>query len=122
MAAPLVAGAAALLRSVDRTLPPRDLVRRLQDLATPLQTFAGTSTGIKQVDVGALGASVQICQMDIDGDGQISATTDGLILMRAMMGMSGTAVSSAAVPGSPRSDWLSIRAYLVGVCGMTLPQ
>jgi subtilisin family serine protease len=121
MAAPLVAGAAALIRSIDRNLPPRDLVRRLQDLATPLQKFGGGSTNIGQVDVGALGASVQICQMDIDGDGQISATTDGLILMRAMMGMTGAAVSSAAVPGSPRGDWLSIRAYLVGVCGMTLP-
>jgi subtilisin family serine protease len=121
MAAPLVAGAAALLRSIDRMLPPRDLVRRLQDLATPLQKFGGGGTNISQVDVGALGASVQVCQMDIDGDGQILTTTDGLILMRAMMGMSGTAVSSAAAPGSPRSDWLSIRAYLVGVCGMTLP-
>lgn len=121
MAAPLVTGAAALLRSIDRNLPPRDLVRRLQDLATPLQKFGGGGTNISQVDVGALGASVQVCQMDIDGDGQILTTTDGLILMRAMMGMTGTAVSSAAVPGSPRSDWLSIRAYLVGVCGMTLP-
>jgi subtilisin family serine protease len=122
MAAPLVAGAAALLRSIDRTLPPRDLVRRLQDLATPLQTFDGHNTGIKQVDVGALGASVQVCLMDIDGDGQILTTTDGMILMRAMMGMTGTAVSSAAAVGAPRSDWTSIRAYLVGVCGMTLPQ
>ncbi len=118
MAAPLVSGAAALLRSVQKDLAPRDVVRRLQDMATPLQKFGGGTTGIGQVDAAAL---VETCQMDIDGDGLVLPTTDGLMLMRAMMGMTGTAVSSAAVSGSPRSDWTAIRAYLVRVCAMTLP-
>lgn len=118
MAAPLVAGAAALLRSVQKNLAPRDVVTRMLALATPLQKFAGGTTNIGQVNAAAL---VETCNMDIDGDGQVLPTTDGLILMRAMTGMTGTAVSSAAVPGSPRSDWLTIRAFLVNVCGMTLP-
>ena len=118
MAAPLVSGAAALLRSVQKTLAPRDVVTRLQSLATPLQKFAGGNTNIGQVDAAAL---VETCQLDVDGDGQSLATTDGVILMRVMMGMTGTAVSSAAVPGSPRSDWTSIRNFLVNVCGMNLP-
>lgn len=118
MAAPLVAGAAALLRSVQKDLAPRDVVTRMQALATPLQKFGGGPTNIGQVNAAAL---VETCNMDIDGDGQVLPTTDGLILMRAMMGMTGTAVSSAAVPGSPRSDWPIIRAFLVNVCGMALP-
>ena len=118
MAAPLVSGAAALLRSVQPSLVPRDVVTRLQSLATPLLTFAGQNSNIKQVDAAAL---VETCNMDIDGDGKVLPTTDGLILMRAMMGMTGTAVSSAAAPGSPRSDWLIIRQFLVNACGMTLP-
>lgn len=61
------------------------------------------------------------CNMDIDGDGQIQATTDGLIIMRAMLGMRDTAVSSAAAPGSPRSTWTDIRNFLVNSCGMVLP-
>ena len=118
MAAPLVSGAAALLRSVQPSLVPRDVVSRIQSLATPLQTFAGQTSNIKQVDAAAL---VETCQMDIDGDGKVLPTTDGLILMRAMMGMTGTAVSSAAAPGSPRSDWTTIRQFLVNACGMNLP-
>ncbi len=118
MAAPLVSGAAALLRSAQPTLIPRDVVTRLQNLATPLQKFAGGNTTIGQVDAAAL---VETCQMDVDGDGKVLPTTDGLILMRAMMGMTGTAVSDAAMPGSPRSDWVSIRNFLVNVCGMKLP-
>jgi len=118
MAAPLVAGAAALLRSVQKDLAPRDVVTRMLATATPLQEFAGGTTNIGQVNAAAL---VETCNMDIDGDGVVLATTDGLMLIRAMMGMSGTAVSSAAVVGSPRSDWATIRPFLVNVCGMTLP-
>lgn len=113
MAAPLAAGAAALLRSLEPDLLAKDLVRKIARTASPL-----IGTNIKQVDAAAL---VERCNMDIDGDGFVHATTDGLMLMRAMMGMTGTAVSSAAAPGSPRSDWAVLRPFLVDVCGMTLP-
>ena len=113
MAAPLAAGAAALLRSLEANLPAKDLVRRIARTASPL-----IGTNIKQVDAAAL---VERCNMDIDGDGFVHATTDGLMLIRSMMGMTGAAVSSAAAAGSPRSDWPTIRQFLVNICGMTLP-
>lgn len=59
--------------------------------------------------------------MDIDGDGHIYPTTGGLILMRVMLGLTETAVSSAAVIGSPRSAWADIKAYLNDSCAMGLP-
>jgi hypothetical protein len=60
--------------------------------------------------------------MDIDGDGVINATTDGLILLRAMLGFSGTsALANAVAPGSARSTWPQVREYLFDQCRMPVP-
>lgn len=62
----------------------------------------------------------RICSMDIDGDGKVSPTTDGLLLARASAGMTGNAVTTGAVGvGAQRSTWAAIRDYLVMQCGMT---
>ena len=93
MAAPLVAGTAALLRAAQPELAPRDVIRKIERTATAL-------TGSHPwVDAAAV---VETCSMDVDGDGQMLPTTDGLIIMRAMMGMTGTAVSDA-VTAPPRA-------------------
>ncbi|MFO1344311.1 MAG: S8 family serine peptidase [Burkholderiales bacterium] len=113
MAAPLVAGTAALLRAAQPELAPRDVVRKIARTATSL-----VGTNIPQVDAAAV---VETCSMDVDGDGQALPTTDGLIIMRAMMGMTGTAVSSAATASASRNTWDSIRNYLKNVCVMNLP-
>ncbi len=62
------------------------------------------------------------CELDIDGDGNLSATTDGLINLRVMLGMTGNTV----VQGIPfqsnakRTAWASVRKYLTEQCAMTL--
>lgn len=57
--------------------------------------------------------------LDIDGSGSTSPLSDGLILMRAMLGLTGTAVTNGAVaPGANRATWPAIRAYLNTRCGM----
>ena len=84
---------------------------------TLLRTISGATNTLAINAVSVAPA----CSMDIDGDGQVHSTTDGLIIMRAMLGMRDTAVSSAAVPGSPRSTWTDIREFLVTSCGMVLP-
>ena len=60
------------------------------------------------------------CTMDIDGDGAILATTDGLLFSRAAMGLTGTAVTNGISfsPSATRADWDSIRDYLNLHCGM----
>ncbi|MBL8310518.1 MAG: S8 family serine peptidase [Burkholderiales bacterium] len=113
MAAPLVAGTAALLRAAQPELTPKDVTRKIARTATAL-----TGTNIPQVDAAAV---VETCSMDVDGDGQVLPTTDGLIIMRAMMGMKDAAVSSAASPTAARSTWDSLRNYLKNVCLMNLP-
>ena len=66
-------------------------------------------------------ALVEVCRMDVDGDGLVLPTTDGLILMRAMMGMKDAAVVSAVSPTALRKTWTDVRRYLVDVCMITLP-
>jgi uncharacterized delta-60 repeat protein len=63
------------------------------------------------------------CSLDIDGDGQVLATTDVLIQARVALGMSGTAVTNGITFASyaPRQTWTDIRTYLVTQCGMLLP-
>jgi hypothetical protein len=59
------------------------------------------------------------CSADIDGDGKVLPTTDGLMLARASLGMTGNAVISGAVGvGARRNTWLAIRDFLITQCGM----
>lgn len=66
--------------------------------------------------------SAQACRMDIDGDNVVRATTDGLILSRVALGMTGSAVTTGvSFPvGATRTTWADIRNYLVTQCGMAL--
>jgi len=113
MAAPMVAGAAALLRSREPSLPPKEIARRVIRSGVRL-----VSSNLAQIDLAAVATP---CTMDVDGDGQTLATTDGLILTRVMLGLKDTAVSSAAAPGAPRNTWDTINTYLTASCGMVIP-
>lgn len=60
-------------------------------------------------------------RIDIDGDSSVDAATDGALLLRALLGLSGTAVTNGAVsPCATRTTWSDIRAHLVGTCGLTV--
>lgn len=56
--------------------------------------------------------------LDVDGNGAVDPKTEGLVILRAMFGLSGTAVTGGAVtPGVPRDNWTAIRACLIATCG-----
>ena len=58
------------------------------------------------------------CTLDVDGNGSIDALTDGLLMLRAMFGLTGTAVTNGAVGGgAQRTTWAQLRPYLNGNCG-----
>ena len=60
--------------------------------------------------------------LDIDGDGRVLPTTDGLMLLRVALGLTGDAVvAGATAPGAPRQTWANVKSYLNGSCGMALP-
>ena len=61
------------------------------------------------------------CSSDIDGDGKVLPTTDGLLLARVAAGMTGNAVISGAIgAGAARNTWPRIRDYLITQCGMVV--
>lgn len=64
------------------------------------------------------------CSLDLDGDGRFVATIDGLIQQRVFNGMTGAAVVNAVnfSSSATRTNWSSIRQFLVAQCGMELPQ
>ena len=61
------------------------------------------------------------CTMDIDGDGAVLATTDGLLLARAAVGITGNAIVAGALgAAATRTSWPQIRDFLVSQCSMSL--
>lgn len=62
------------------------------------------------------------CSLDIDGDGQILATTGATIHARIALGMTGTAVvGSISFPSTAtRTTWPIIRDYLISQCNVPL--
>ena len=62
------------------------------------------------------------CALDIDGDGRMLATVDGLIATRLMLGIRGPAVIAGITfpAGATRSDWPAIQRYLSSQCGAVL--
>jgi uncharacterized delta-60 repeat protein len=63
------------------------------------------------------------CSMDVDGDGAVTATIDSLIHARVALGMRGNSVTGgiAFAAHATRSNWTSIRNFLVMHCGMAIP-
>jgi hypothetical protein len=59
------------------------------------------------------------CTLDVDGNNQVDALTDGLMLLRAMFGLTGTAVTDGAlgVGTKTRPTWDKIQQHLNSNCG-----
>jgi hypothetical protein len=54
--------------------------------------------------------------LDVDGNGQLTALTDGLLVLRFLFGFSGVTLTSGAVgPGCTRCDSAAIVPYLQGL-------
>lgn len=82
-------------------------------------TAGAPSSCIARISLG--GTTGKRCSADIDGNGIVNATSDGLLLMRSLLGLSGTAVTAGAVaPGAPRSTWFTVRDYLGLQCDLTI--
>ena len=93
-----------------------------------MQGMTGTAATLGAIGVSPgrtlaadIAAHLNLQRMDIDGDSSVDAATDGLLLLRALLGLSGTAVTSGAVsPCATRTSWADIRAHLAGTCGLTV--
>ncbi|MBK7470678.1 MAG: hypothetical protein IPI73_08685 [Betaproteobacteria bacterium] len=79
------------------------------------------------VHIGAVAATFRVgtgaipgfgCTLDIDLNGAQDALTDGLLVIRALFGLTGTAVTNGAIGDNAlRAGWSDISAYLNTNCG-----
>jgi len=68
-------------------------------------------------DWAAIAPWVSLAPLDIDGDGVVDPLTDGLILMRALLGARDDGVVAKALGnGATRTSWSAVRDYLNGTC------
>ncbi|MBL8309323.1 MAG: DUF4394 domain-containing protein [Burkholderiales bacterium] len=92
------------------------------NLATGAASSVGGIGTATVIDGLAVAAEPSPC-LDIDGNGLVGAMTDALMLVRALLGMTGTAVTDNAVAvGAPRNSWPLIRAHLSTNCGLNFAQ
>jgi hypothetical protein len=89
------------------------------NLATGAAAAVGT-VGLSSGGIDGIAIAPPNPCLDIDGDGISRATTDGLMLVRALLGMTGPSVTSGAIgtPAPPRSTWTAIRNHLVANCSL----
>lgn len=95
-------------------------VHQVAPAFTPGQSKATLVVGGGWADfIVSTGTQITSCNLDIDGSGGApNAASDGLMLVRAMLGFTGTAVTNGAISGSPpRNTWALIRDYLNTNCG-----
>ena len=68
-----------------------------------------------------LSASIGLvkCSLDLDGDGQVLATTDAVLMARAALGYSGVALTANALAAAaPRRTSVDLLSYLSASCGL----
>ncbi len=83
------------------------------------QGAIGTAPG--RTLAASIATHLNLQRMDVDGDSSVDAATDGVLLLRALLGLSGSAVTNGAVsPCATRTTWADIRTHLAGTCGLTL--
>ena len=91
------------------------------DAVTESRLHIGAVTGIFRAATGG-GADLIGCTLDVDGNGTQDALTDGLLILRTLFGLSGTAVTNGAIgSNATRTSWTDIRAYLNSNCASTIP-
>lgn len=105
--------------------PKGDSTTSINGTQTLTSLFANvrSSTGGQINATGSHLVTVELgCSLDIDGNGTIDALTDGLLILRAMFGLTGTAVTSGAVAANAtRKTWQDQSSNTNARCGTNYP-
>lgn len=96
------------------------ILRAAFGLTGPALTQGAIGTGATRTDPTVIRNYITANQgqFDLDGNGTFDALTDGLLILRSLFGLSGTAVTSGAIAGNAsRTDWNAVNGYLLNGCG-----
>lgn len=111
-----------------KVLAPTDgllVLRRMYGLgneALRAHAYNPSGTRLAASDMmAAIDPMIATKTLDIDGNGTVEAATDGILLLRALLGLGGSAVTNGALgTGAPtRATWPAIRQYLVNTCELS---
>ncbi|MBC7709192.1 MAG: hypothetical protein H7203_03965 [Rhizobacter sp.] len=91
------------------------LLRAMLGLTGTAVTVGATAPGAPRTSWDQIAPFVHLAALDIDGNGATTAASDGVMLLRAMFGLTGTAVTDGIAPGG--QTWATIRNYLNTQCG-----
>ena len=99
------------------------LIRHLLSMTGPalIAALPAFPPNAQRTSDSAITMYLNTLNLDIDGSGgAVLATTDGMIVLRAMFGLNGAAVTAdLPIPlGALRPDWTTIGPYLSGTCAM----
>lgn len=79
--------------------------------------LAGATHACSPRTATSVASSVNLTALDIDGDGSTRADTDGLLLLRSMLGIRGDAMVQDAIgAGAARRTAADINSYLQSTC------
>lgn len=94
------------------------LIRILFGLTGTAVTNGAIAPNASRKTYAAILPFVNLALLDVDQNGATEALTDGLMILRAMFGLTGAPVLNNALGANAnRSTWTAIRAYLNGTCG-----
>lgn len=109
---PDVDGDGAVLAMTDGVL----VLRRMLGLSGAA-LIEGVSHACVPLSAAGIVSAITLTNYDLDGDGQVRAETDGLLLLRAMLGIRGAALVSGVVgAGATRQTDAQILNYLSNTC------
>ena len=86
----------------------------------------GVFGGVPQLFIAEVPSAlpeIEPCSLDVDGNAKIDYATDGLLILRAMLGFSDAALVANATGSGParRDTAVKIRLFLRDSCGLQLP-
>ena len=97
------------------------ILRRIAGFTAPAFAGLSGSCAANATPTAVFNATSPIANYNVTG-GTTRLATDGAVLMRALLGLTGTAVTNglglAAEPGVTNSSWSSIQNWLASNCGV----
>lgn len=97
------------------------ILRRMMQV-TGIALVAGATHSCVPLTPAGIATRVNVAAYDIDGNGATDPSTDGLMLMRILLGFRGDAVvTGATAANATRTTWIQVRDFMQSSCSFYMP-